>query len=393
MVLPGGSTIPRAKILIVDDEERLRLSLAEALELEGYTVATAADALEALEVIKTLPFDLLLTDLVMPSMDGLTFLEKARQLLPEAVFIFMTGYATVESAVRALKGGAYDYLLKPFKLEELFHVVAKGLEVRRLKQENLHLLEINRRLQEIDRIKSDLLSAVTHEFRTPLTVIYGWLDLLLDGQFGHLTPQQQESLASIRQSAVRLGRLISNLLAYVELERGEPDLRIQDLHLGELLKAIVRQLEREVQEKEIRVTWNLSPVICRIRGDPEKIQLLFFNLVENAVKFNEHGGEVLIEVKETPSVVEVSLVNSRGKIPRHQLSRLFQPFTQGDMSATRPEGGLGLGLAVSRAIVEAHHGSLEIGSGEGEGTTVRVRFPVPERGKGANGREGHSVRS
>lgn len=380
MVLPVGSTIPRAKILIIDDEEKLRLSLAEALELEGYAVATAPDAREALEAIKTLPFDLLLTDLVMPSMDGLAFLEKARQFLPDAVFIFMTGYATVESAVRALKGGAYDYLLKPFKLEELFHVVAKGLEVRRLKQENLHLLEINRRLQEIDRIKSDLLSVVTHEFRTPLTVIYGWLDLLLNGQFGHLTPQQRESLASIRQSAVRLGRLISNLLAYVELERGEPDLRIQDLHLVELLQAVVRQLEKEIQEKAIRMTWNLPPAIRPIRGDQEKVQLLFFNLMDNAVKFNEHGGEVLIGVRETPSFVEVSLVNSRGKIPRHQLGLLFQPFTQGDMSATRPEGGLGLGLAVSKSIVEAHHGLLEIESGEGEGTTVRVRFPAPKQG-------------
>lgn len=380
MVLPVGSTMPRASILIVDDEEKLRFSLAEALEIEGYAVATASNAQEALETAKASPFDLLLTDLVMPYMDGLTFLEKVRPLLPDAVFIFMTGYATVESAVRALKGGAYDYLLKPFKLEELFHVVAKGLEVRRLKQENLHLLEINRRLQEIDRIKSDLLSAVTHEFRTPLTVIYGWLDLLLDGQFGHLTPQQRESLSSIRENSVRLGRLISNLLAYVELERGEGDLRIQDLHVVELLEAVVRQLEREVQEKEIRVTWKLPPAIRRIRGDQEKFQLLFLNLVENAVKFNERGGEVLLEVNEAPSFVEVSIKNSRGKIPRHQLSQIFQPFTQGDMSATRPEGGLGLGLAVSKAIVEVSHGSMEIESGEGEGTTARVRFPVPEKG-------------
>lgn len=365
-----------ARLLIVDDEENLRTSLYQAFRMEGYEVTGAADAQEALALIQGANFDVLLTDLMMPGLDGLSLLEKARVLMPEAVIILMTGQATVESAIRALKGGAYDYILKPFKLEEIFHVVGRGLEQQRLRRENLALAEINRRLTEIDQIKSDLLSAITHEFRTPLTIIYGWMDLLLSEQFGALSGGLQEGVEAIGHSARRLGRLIANLLAYVEFEREEAALQRQVVDLGEILRAVAAQLSSEYAEKRVRVEFLREVPATSLRGDPEKLTLLFSNLVENAIKFNLAGGRVLLEATAADGVATVAITNTHGRIAEERLARLFEPFTQGDMTLTRAAGGLGLGLSVARAIVGAHDGSIAFRQAEPQGTTVSVTLPL-----------------
>lgn len=365
-----------ARLLIVDDEENLRTSLCQAFRMEGYEVTGAADAQEALGLIQEANYDVLLSDLMMPGLDGLSLLEKARVLMPDAVVLLMTGQGTVESAIRALKGGAYDYILKPFKLEEIFHAVGRGLEQQRLRRENLALTEINRRLTEIDQIKSDLLSAISHEFRTPLTIIYGWMDLLLSGQFGSLSGGVQESVEAIGHSARRLGRLIANLLAYVEFEREEAALQAEELDLGETLRAVATQLSSEYAEKRVRVEFLGELPGASLRADPEKLTLLFSNLVENAIKFNRAGERVLLEATAANGVATVAITNTHGRIPQERLARLFEPFTQGDMTLTRAAGGLGLGLSVARAIVLAHGGSIAVRQADPQGTTVSVSLPL-----------------
>jgi signal transduction histidine kinase len=113
-----------------------------------------------------------------------------------------------------------------------------------------------------------------------------------------------------------------------------------------------------------------------ILADGDRLRLVFFNLLENAIKFNEPGGQVLVEAQEDGSSVEVVITNTLGDLPAEGTTRLLQPFTQGDMSATRPVGGLGLGLALARSILQAHGGQLTLRSGRGQGTTVRVRVPL-----------------
>ncbi|MGH7361931.1 MAG: ATP-binding protein, partial [Candidatus Methylomirabilales bacterium] len=329
--------------------------------------------------------DVVLSDLMMPGIDGLSLLDKARVLMPEAVIILMTGQATVESVIRALKGGAYDYILKPFKLEEIFHVVGRAREQQRLRRENLALSEINRRLTEIDQIKSDLLSAITHEFRTPLTIIYGWMDLLLSGQFGTLSGGARESVEAIGHSARRLGRLIANLLAYVEFERREAAFQDQVVDLGEILHAVASQLSSEYAEKRVRVEFLREVRGTSLRADPEKLALLFSNLVENAIKFNLAGERVLVEATAADGAATVTITNTHGRIPQERLTRLFEPFTQGDMTLTRAAGGLGLGLSVARAIVEASRGSIAFRQAEPQGTSVTVTLPLAGP---AEGREG-----
>jgi signal transduction histidine kinase len=366
----------RASILIVDDEAGLQTSLVTAFTKEGYRAAGAGSGEEAVEHLNQKAFDILLTDLMMPGMNGIALMELALRRSPDQVVVLMTGGATVESAVRALKGGASDYILKPFTLAEIFHVAERSLEQARLRRENLHLEEINRRLQEVDQLKSNLLSAMTHEFRTPLTIMHGWLDLLLGNQFGRLTGQQHESLRAVRRGAVRLDRLISNLLAYVEYERGRVPLEYLSVGLSNLLQEAADELRPDCLERRVVMEVEFENVLPVLRADGERLRLLFFNLMENAVKFNEPGGQVRVRAQGDAQGVEVSITNTCGVLPAEQIPRLLQPFTQGDMSIRRAAGGLGLGLAVVRAILEAHGGRLAVESGPERGTTVRVRLPV-----------------
>jgi signal transduction histidine kinase len=363
-------------ILIVDDEEGLQTSLVTAFAVEGYHAAGAGSGSEALRIIRQETFDVALVDLRMPGMDGIALMKRMREVTPATVVILMTAGTTVESAVQALKGGASDYILKPFRLSEIFSAVERSLELKRLRQENVHLNELNRRLQEIDQIKSNLLAAITHEFRTPLTLMSGYLDLLLDEHAGPLSMKQRESLTPVSRATVRLGRLISNLLVFVGSEGGGQGAGRLPVDVGDLLSDVVSELGAEREERQVAIRTELPRGLLPVLANADRLRLLFFNLVENAIKFTHPSSEVLIQARQDAESLLVTIRNTQGEIAAEQLGGVLQPFTQGDMSATRAARGLGLGLAVARRIAAEHGGELLIESGRGQGTTVRVRLPL-----------------
>lgn len=366
------------KMLIVDDEESLRLPLCTAFQSEGFDVSLAADGMEALGILKRGDFQMVLTDLMMPKMDGIELMEQAHGLFPDLVVILMSGYGTIETAIKALKGGAYDYVLKPFKLDEILHVVKRALEQQRLQKENVQLNEINQRLTEIDQIKSNLLRAISHEFRTPLTVIYGWIDLLLTDKDTE-NAMRAEGLRSIKESALRLGRMITNLLEFVHLGLGSSHLRREEVDLLRLVEEAMEQLSEEAKEKELTMVKHFAPKCPPLLADPEKMKILIYNLLENAVKFNQPGEKVVVEAELVPAqkTMALRIINTQGEIPHDRLLELMKPFTQADMSITRSASGLGLGLPVAKGIVDCHQGSFRLQSEEGKGTTVEIQFPLP----------------
>lgn len=368
------------RILVVDDDAALRLSLRTAFQRDGYEADVAASGEDALLRLRAEPFDVLLTDLVMPGMDGLGLLEQARRGSAEMVVILMTGGATVETAVRALKGGAYDYVVKPFKAADIVRVAGRGLAQRQLERENAELSLLNRRLSEVDQLKSNLLSAITHEFRTPLTLMHGWLDMLLTDQLGPLSAAQRESVQAVQRAEVRLNRLIANLLAFVEHERGAARGSRFPVNLAALIAHACEQLAPEREERRLTLAVEIDPGLPLVPGDGERLALLLFNLLENAVKFNQPGGRVIVRATREPTAAVVTVQNTRGEMPVDCVPRLLEPFTQADMTLTRAAGGLGLGLTLARAIVEAHGGSLDVTVGEG--ATVCVRLPVSPAGPG-----------
>jgi signal transduction histidine kinase len=368
----------KERILIVDDEESLRAPLQIAFQSEGFEVSVASDGPEALQLLKEEAFHLLLTDLMMPKMNGIQLMEEARRVQPDLVVVLMTGFGTVETAVKALKGGAYDYVLKPFKLDEIMRAVKRGLEHQKLQAENVQLQELNRRLAEVDRIKMNLLRAISHEFRTPLTVICGWVDLVSSEMPLDRTPLLAEALKAIRESSMCLNRMVSNLLEFVALSADRIRLRREEVDLPSLIEELQGQLEEKAKEKEVSFQRSFASDLAPVPVDREKMKLALFNLVENAVKFNGRGGTVRVEgeVARGEGRFLLRIQNSLGEIPEDRLSELLKPFTQADMSITRSSSGLGLGLAVAKGIVEAHQGRMRIWSEPGAGTTVELQLPL-----------------
>jgi signal transduction histidine kinase len=363
-------------ILIVDDQEGVRSSLVVAFESQGYRTVGVDSAEAALDLLDREVFDVVLSDLIMPGLGGFALMERVCAQHPATAVILMTGASSVESAVRAMKGGACDYVTKPFTLSQIFHVVGRSLEQQRLRQENAQLNELNRRLQEVDQLKSNLLSAISHEFRTPLTIMQGWLDLLLGEQCGPVPPAQRESLQALRGSADRLDRLIANLLAFADCEWGEGIRERLAVDVGRMAQGIIAELGQNAARRQVSLALAPDAPADAVTADPTYLRLALYNLIANAIKFNAPGSAVTIALSKAADGWEVAVTNDRGEIPPDEIARLGTPFTQGEMGSARPAGGLGLGLAVARAVARAHGGRLELASGQGRDTTVRFRVPA-----------------
>ena len=208
----SAGTRVRERILVIDDETNIRSTLAEFMALSGYEVDTAQDGAKGMDLLGSRDYDLVLLDLRMPGMDGLAVTEWIRETHPDVPVIVMTGHATVESSIKALRLGAYDYVQKPFSLDEIERTIGNCLEKRRLERRNTELTILNERLREIERIKDDLLATVSHEFRTPLTAIHGFLSLARER--GHVEPDRASApgLDAIWDNVNRLDAMIANLL-------------------------------------------------------------------------------------------------------------------------------------------------------------------------------------
>lgn len=368
--MPNIQQKREGKILLTDDEKTTREILARGLIARGFDVKTASNGFEALDMIQTEPFDLLITDLVMPNMTGTELIEKARQLLPDLIAIVITAHATLETAVKALQQGAYDYITKPFDPEFIIPVLERGLEKSRLRRKNLELQQITRKLQEIEQIKSDLLDTITHEFSTPISIIKAYVDMFLDGHFNPSNPRHIEGLRSIRSAVIRLERLVMNLLI-LSLGKGKSfELKKEKILIQDILSNALSQLNEEITKKNINVVLNVEPNLPAIEADPSKLSIAVLNLLDNAVKFNKTNGIIRISASHLKSnSIGIAISDTGIGIPEEKLQEIYSPFTQVDMSSTREHQGTGLGLAVAKMIIEAHHGKITLKSKLGKGST------------------------
>ncbi|MFN3476788.1 MAG: ATP-binding protein [Candidatus Methylomirabilales bacterium] len=267
--------------------------------------------------------------------------------------------------------------------------------------ENAQLYENLRRayreLQELDRLKTDFLANISHELRTPLAPIIGYLEMLLAGYAGPLTAKQRSSLDVISQSVQRLRDLIEQLLAFVQIDRGELRLSRQRIPIGPLLQGQVEAFRTKAEAKGIALALELPPSLPEVLVDPQEVGRAVALLLDNAMKFTPDGGRVVVAVRRVPSsefqvqnlepgtwnlergtgeFVEISITDTGIGIPEDQHQKIFDRFYQVDSSATRRYGGTGLGLALVKQIVEAHGSKIEVESRVGQGSTFRFRLPV-----------------
>jgi signal transduction histidine kinase len=388
-------SVPR--VLVVDDEETVMLTIQGILELDGYAVTVTTSGQHALEQVRTQHFDVVLTDLRLEGMDGIDVVRELRHTSPDTVSIVFTGYASLDSAVKALREGAYDYLFKPCDVLELRTTVSRALErsrlaaqlrdrIRELEQANETIRALNLELESrVERATAELrdqitardefMATVSHDLKSPLTFIKGIAKLRR--RRATVTPETElflEAFDQIEASASRMALQLDELVDASRLEAGRPlELRRAPTDLVALASKAVAEHQQTSDRHALRMATELGELV----GDWDEIRLgrVLDNLLDNALKYSPRGGaiEVSVGVDGDSAVVAISDVGEG--IPPSDLPHVFERFRRGGNVEGRIPG-TGIGLAGVQRIVELHHGSIAVQSQVGQGTTFTIRLPI-----------------
>lgn len=510
---------PRAKILLVDDEPNVLFTAQEILRRENYAVDAVADGNSAVKAIETSSYDLVLTDLKMEGMDGLELLAHVRQHSPQTVTVMMTGYASVDSALEAVRNGAYEYLLKPVSVEELKQAVRRSLErkhfseidtlygvatelakvktrdeiqavvadaasrvlgldyvewlsvdneehvrapeglsktfnddcmrrllrgesvtsaaiepgqssfvlvpglasgklvgvllarrgaavelhasalrflgglsvqaafafanlamIEELRSGNATLAEANRKLRELDVLKSQFLSVATHELRTPLSVILGYNSMIEESAESRLTEEERGLLRESLGACKRLMRLVNSMLDLSQMQSGKLRLQFSVANLRQSAESVIALFEAEAQRRGIGLELSVTETLPKVEIDAEKIEQVLVNLVSNGLKFTDRDGKVMVSLSRGRGETVLIQVQDTGIgiAPEHHLE-IFDEFARVRRGPSIGRPGSGLGLAIVRRIVEAHGGDITVNSTPGQGSVFNVRLPISQR--------------
>ena len=256
-----------------------------------------------------------------------------------------------------------------------------GLNPIESQEGNLVLASIiditERKILEANRLKSDFLANMSHELRTPLNAILGFSELLIDQKIGPLNERQKQYLQDVHESGSHLLQLINNVLDLAKIESGKTELSVEIFSLSEVITGVINTLESIAAKKEVTIRLELSKTLPIVRIDKNKFRQILYNLLSNAIKFNREHGEVLISAMphDTDSFM-VRVTDTGIGINKENLKKLFIPFVQLDSGMARQHEGSGLGLALTKNIVELHHGQIGVDSEPGTGTTFWIIMPL-----------------
>jgi len=352
------------RLLVVDDEAAQVQALCRTLEDEGYAIKGFTATSAALEALRSGPFDIVLTDLTMPGMDGIAFLNAAREIDPGLAGIVMTGHGTIATAVEAMKAGALDYILKPFDLRVILRVLARTQAMLRLRRENAALLErlslrtveletANRELEAANRELEAFSYSVSHDLRAPLRTIDGLLNVIQE-DFGASVPAEaRQHIEAISSQATRMGELIEDLLRLSRLGR-EP-LQKRSVDMGALVQEVVGELRAGEAARNLEIRIGSLPLA---QADPSLLRQVWVNLVANALKFTRRREQAIITI-EGAEGAEGRLYsvrdNGAGFDPQ-RADRLFGIFQR--LHGAKEFEGTGVGLSIVRRIIERHGGRI-----------------------------------
>ena len=257
--------------------------------------------------------------------------------------------------------------------QQLEHL-AQSLE-QRVQHRTQLLLEANRRLQELDKLKSDFVSTVSHELRTPMTSIKGYVDNILDGLTGALTERQSYYLNRVKSNVERLTRMINELLDLSRIEAGKVDLNLGNVRMREFVSEVVEGFQGMAQQKGVTLRAQQPEDLPVIRCDHDKLHQVLTNLIQNAIKFTPTGGEVRVESQvRDDGFLTIGVIDTGCGIPPHELDKVFEKFYRGE-SGSPDDPRWGLGLAIAKSLVKLHGGQIWAESTPGQGS--RFYFTVP----------------
>jgi len=361
------------RVVMVDDEEALCLGVRRIIE--KYKVHVADVLVDAAYTFRYFTsgedflayldqdgeVDLLLLDLKLPGVGGMDVLDALSSQGREVLTIMITAYATFETAVKATKLGAYDFLAKPFTPDELRYALRKATQQLILSKQARKLAEEKR------QVRFNFISVLAHELKAPLNAVEGYLNILR-------TTEEDQNLQMVERSIVRVDgmkKLIGDLLDLTRIESGQRERVIRRLDLAELAKASMELFAVDAERRGITVTLEADPDV-ELLADAGEAEIVLNNLISNAVKYNRDGGTVTVKLQRKGDAVRITVTDTGIGLSAEEAGKLFNEFTRIKNEHTVKILGSGLGLSTVRKIANMYEGEATVKSEPGVGSTFTV---------------------
>ncbi len=359
------------QILVVEDDLAMSSGIRDVLEMNGYRVQLAENGVEGMKVLETFRPDLIISDIMMPEMDGFEFLEQVRRhpVWAAVPFIFLTAKGQRPDIRAGKQLGADDYLVKSVDLEDMLVVVRAKLD------RALTIQQQNRR--EMDDLKRNLLNTLSHEFRTPLTYITGYVDLIQEGEW---SPEDlQKFLGRIKGGSNRLNRLVEDFLLLVRFETDDArQAYLMDKgpfsNWAGLVARVFDRQQEAAAHKLVELSSVVEPDLPLVEVHEGYLENAVMRLVDNGIKFAKHqGGHVWVQVSVDGGYVCCSIKDDGVGIPAVETERVFDRFYQINRQRIEQQGA-GIGLAIVKSIATLHRGEVTCTSTEGVGSEFVLRL-------------------
>ncbi len=368
------------KILVVDDEPGIRMGTKRILqnfkvdypfmdEHIEFVVLEAATGEEGIELIDSEMPDIILLDNKLPGIQGVEVLEYVKKKLYDIVVVMITSYASLELAVKATRDGAYDFIPKPFTPQELrssIENITKQLFLKRMTQ------KMNK---EGKLIRFQFLSVLSHELKAPINAIEGYVKMMEERQFGENISAYQEMIDRTLERIKGMRSLIMDLLDLTKIESGKPVQNLQSINITKIAQISIDTMRPYAIQKDVDIYLNTKEQVM-MEADPNEIEIIFNNLISNAVKYNRNGGRVDVFVESKENVVVLQVSDSGIGMTDEEKSKLFQDFVRIKNPKTKNITGSGLGLSILKKIVDMYHGEIEVQSIPDKGTTFILTLPA-----------------
>ena len=381
------------RVLVVDDELGIREGCRRALTKNGFEVETAENGPAGLHKLREEPFDVLLVDAMMPGMSGMEVLQQARKLYPELICIIITGYATVELAVQAMREGAHDFVAKPFPPALLLQVMNRELDRRRLKHEAQRVRVLEEELSGLTRVKAEMeklaaiesrfMLAMVHILRAPVAVMQNSIQLI---QKGYVPAEETPQLLSrMEMRAGELLAILDDLLLLSRLKEGLGAQPAEPVSFAETLEAVSASLAKEAGERHLTISKEI-PDRPYALGSPEHFRLLWSQLLSNAIRYTPSGGRITLSLQTNAREKKIQgTVSDTGiGIAAEEVPRIFEEFYRTEAAKSMQETGTGLGLPIVQLLLSLYGGTIEIDSTPWKGSSFRFTLPEFTRETGAN---------
>ncbi len=372
------------KILIIEDEHSVRESYKDMLEFLGYESDSAENGVEGLKMLDKYKYDIVITDLNMPLLDGLETLKRVKKKQPNVEVIVVTGFATIENAIEAMKHGAFDYITKPVSIEHVKIVLGRCANHLKANLENIELKNLNETLKHVNEIKDKFITITNHELRTPLAVLKGYVELL-ELNLKERSDENEEYIQIIQTTINEMIGLVERMHNLSQSEKILQKTSKERININAVILEVSREMRILFDKRKIKLKAHSNEKDIFIEGEYDAFKRVFRELLQNALKFTGSTGKVTININNEPNdqKVYISIEDTGVGIPNDQINLIFEPFyeVQDVMHHSTSQtdfmgGGIGVGLCIVNDIVNSVKGEIVVQSEVGKGSTFTIILPT-----------------